>query len=226
MLSTALAMALTGALLAQQDARQPFPHIRVDAEARTVEFDARVPITLDDPDAPFVYLEVVACIPDTKEHEALLVTQARPSHIHAALLLLGLEPGQPGRWEWEGDTLRSHPPEGPFVRVEFIYDSAAEERVVASPQEWIVNAETGEPFPAGDWRFAGSRMVQWQGREFYDADGAGTLIGLTTFGSETLAWPEMISHEAAIEEPVWIANPMATPPLDTPVTVRLTPLGE
>lgn len=222
----ALAIAITGALLAQQDARQPFPHIRVSAEARTVEFDATVPITLDDADAPFVYLELIACTPDTKEHETLVVTPALPSHIHAALLLIGLEPGAPGAWEWQDDELVPAPPSGPRVRVEFVYTGADGAEVVARPQDWIVNAATNEPFPAGDWVFAGSRIIEWQGESFYDADGAGTLIGLTTFGSEVLAWPTMISPEAAVEEPVWIANPRTTPPMDTRVVVRLTAVGE
>jgi len=222
MLTTALAAAISCVLLAQQDAQQPFPHIRVDANAGAVEFDATVPITLDDPDAPFVYLELVACIPDTKEHETLVVTEALPSHIHAALLLVGLEPGSPGEWEWRDDALQSISPTGPRVRIEFVYSNANGEELVARPQDWIVNAETNQPFPAGDWVFAGSRIVEWRGEEFYDADGAGTLIGLTTFGSEVLAWPEMISPEASIEEPVWIANPATTPPMGTEVVVRLT----
>lgn len=223
MVTAALSLSLAAVALAQGGAEQPFPHIRVDANARTVEFDATVPITLDDPDAPFVYLELVACIPDTKEHETLVVTEALPSHIHAALLLLGLEPGSPGAWEWRDDALQSIPPTGPRVRIEFLYTDVNGEEVVARPQEWIVNAETGETFPAGDWVFAGSRIVEWRGEEFYDADGAGTLIGLTTFGSEVLAWPEMISPEASIEEPVWIANAATTPPMGTEVVVRLTP---
>jgi hypothetical protein len=222
MLTTALAAAISCVLLAQQDAQQPFPHIRIDTIARTVEFDASVPITLDDPDAPFVYLELLACIPDTKEHETLVVTDALPSHIHAALLLLGLEPGSPGEWEWRDDALKSIPPSGPRVRIEFLYTDAEGNEAVAKPQDWIINAETQAPFPVGDWVFAGSRMIEWQGEEFYDADGAGTLIGLTTFGSEVLAWPEMISPEASIEEPVWVANPLATPPMGTEVVVRLT----
>jgi len=45
------------------------------------------------------YLEQVACTPGTRGYESLVIAFARPSHIHAALLLLGLEPGKPGHWE-------------------------------------------------------------------------------------------------------------------------------
>jgi hypothetical protein len=219
-------VAFTSAACAQQQAAEappasPFPHISINADEKYVDIEATVPITLDDPDAPFVYLELIACTPDTKEHESLVVTPAKPSHVHAALLLLGLEPGSPGSWEWEGDALKPIPPAGGSVRIEFHYTGADGAPVVSRPQDWIINAQTGERFPDGDWVFAGSRMIEWRGEEYYDADGAGTLVGLTTFGSEVLAWPAVISPEATVEEPVWIADEATTPPLDTPVIIRL-----
>ncbi|TVQ31075.1 MAG: hypothetical protein EA376_10845 [Phycisphaeraceae bacterium] len=206
--------------------QEAFPHVFVDIANRVVELEGVVPILVDDPDAgPVVYLELIACIPDTKEHEVLVMTQALPSHVHAALLMIDLEPGAPGAWEWRNGELIAHPPTGDPVRVELVYTDARGRERVEPAWSWVSNLETGETFPAGDWVFAGSRIVEHMGREFYDADGTGTLIGLTTFGSETIAWPEMISHEAAIEEPVWIADPEKTPALDTPVTIRLTPGG-
>ena len=62
-----------------------------------------------------------------------------------------------------------------------------------------------------------------QGRERYEAQGAGTLIGLTTFGTETIAWREVISPEASIQEPEWIADKAVVPAMGTPVTVRIRP---
>ena len=41
------------------------------------------------------WLEQVACMVGTREHESLVVVEAKPSEVHAALLLLGLEPGTP-----------------------------------------------------------------------------------------------------------------------------------
>jgi len=201
-----------------------FPHVRLDAEKRVVEFDGRVPILTSDPEAPVVYLEVIVCTPNTKEHETLVVTPARPSHVHAALLAIGLEPGEPGSWSWDGQEMTAHPPTGERVRVEFIYMDKKGEKRTVSPNEWVINDRTGEGLAERDWVFAGSRLVDRRGGDYYDADGAGTLIGLATFGSETLAWPTVISHESSVQEPVWIANPQRTPPIDTPVTVRLKPM--
>ena len=40
-------------------------------------------------------LELVACTKGTKEHESIVSLDARPVHIHTALLLLGAQPGTP-----------------------------------------------------------------------------------------------------------------------------------
>ena len=89
-------------------------------------------------------------------------------------------------------------------------------------------AETGAPFVPREgteprWVFAGSVIATRQGREVYDADGAGTLIGLCTFGSEVIAWHDTFSPEAAVDEPVWIADPKKVPAPGTAVVVRIRP---
>ena len=44
------------------------------------------------------WIEQVACLRNTREHEAIFVTDVQPSLVHSALLMLSLEPGAPGRW--------------------------------------------------------------------------------------------------------------------------------
>ena len=182
-----------------------------------VEFDATIPVDCHNPSTPNVYLELIACTPDTREHEVLAVTSAKPSHIHAALLMIGLEPGVPASWSKapEGG-VQPHPATGPRVGVEFVVNG-----VTHTPSQWIVHAITREPWPQGDWFFSGSVFVKRQGEERYDADWSGTLIGLTSFGTEVLAWNSVISPEAAVDEPVWIANPQTVPVVNTPIVVRL-----
>lgn len=206
--------------------REVFPHVRIDAEARTVEIDASVPILADDPDAPNVYLELLVCTPNTREHETLLVTPARPSNIHAALLLLGLEPGKPGAWDWNEGALTSTPPTGPPLDIRFVYTDDAGVEHADHPSTWIRAHNAGEPFPVGSWLFAGSRIVTHNNQEFYDADGTGVVMGLTAFGSEIIAWPAMISPEANVNDPLWTANPDTVPPLDTNVTIRISPAAK
>jgi hypothetical protein len=174
---------------------------------------------------PRVYLEVIACTPDTKEHETLVVTRARPSHVHAALLAAGFTPGSPGSWEWTGEVMRSKPPTGDAVVVELVYADADGREVVRPASDFVVNAETGARLAETGFRFAGSRMAVRSGREVYDADGTGTLVGLATFGAETVAWGEVFSPEASVQEPEWIADPARMPRVDTPVVVRLRAAG-
>ena len=76
--------------------------------------------------------------------------------------------------------------------------------------------------PGSGWVFAGSRMREFRGREVYDADGTGQLIGLHTFGSETIAWTRVESPEASVQEPLWLANNDVVPEIGAPVTVRVS----
>lgn len=202
-------------------------HVRIDRAAGVVEFDAFVPMVIDDPEQ-IVFLETTVCTRNSKEHETLLATDARPSNIHAALLLLGAEPGKPGDWEMGEDNEIVHiPPTGPSVVIEFVWTDAEGNQRTDDPVTWIVNDIDGAAFPDRDWVFAGSRIVEWTppGKdapvEVYDADYSGTLIGLATFGTETLAWPSVISHDSTVEEPVWIVDAGKAPAVDTPVVVRL-----
>ncbi len=217
--------------------REVFPHVRVDAGARVVEFDARVEWEFHDPQTPLTYLEVVVCTPNTKEHESLLVTRAKPSEVHAALLLIGLEPGVPGRFVQEGDLIRGVDPTGPPVEVTFVVQGSGGAATTADPRDWIVNEKTGERFapPAPDgkrptWVFAGSRVATLdigQGpREYYVGDlDSGTLIGLATFGTETVGWSTTMSPDSGIETPQWIAKNAAVPAMGTDVVVRIRPMS-
>jgi hypothetical protein len=204
--------------------REVFPHVQVHTGEKALRFDGFVPIDAHDPVTPIVYLEVAVCTTDTKEHEALVVTQAKAANVHAALLLVGLEPGHPGKWKFENDRLVPIAPEGPAVAVTISFKDAQGIERSLTPQEMVVHERDkrhfGEARP-GRWVFAGSQIVKRMGKEFYDADPAGTLVGLTTFGSETVAWSEMISHEATLEEPVWIADAATVPAAGTPVIVTI-----
>lgn len=218
---------------APDGARKLFPYIRIHTQERWLEFDGFVPIDVNDPDAPHVYLEQVACgresaeIPAGKEHESLVATSAKGSHIHAGLMLLGHEPGAPVRWSTAEDgSIISHPPTGPKVAIELRWKDKDGQHHVHSPQEWIRHVETGEPFADGNWVFSGSLFVTFRNTEVYDADRSGTLIGLASFGTEVLSWMKPIHHESGIEQPVWIARNEIVPEFRTLVTVRIVLLDE
>lgn len=220
--AAALSCAVIAAPLPADRGPDAMPHIRLNAAEKTVEIDGVVSLQFDDPPGARIFLEQVACIPDTKEHESLVVTRAKPSQVHAALLAIGLEPGKPATWTQEEGRVVPHPPEGPAVRVEFVYTDDAGQRVVKTPADWIVNAKDGKAWPEGDFVFAGSVLRERDGRSLYLADTEGTLVGLTSFGTEVVAWPRVFNPDSAIDEPEWIARGDGIPKGGTAVVIRLT----
>jgi hypothetical protein len=58
-------------------------------------------------------LEMFACPKYTKEHESVVAINALSSHVHQALLLLGVEPGSPVVWDPE-----YKPAHGPKIQIE------------------------------------------------------------------------------------------------------------
>jgi hypothetical protein len=200
-----------------------FPGVRIDRAAGVVEFDGTVPIDAHDPKTPLVYLEMFVCGPDSHEHESLVVTRARPSLVHAALLMLGVEAGSPGAWGWKERTLGTIPPTGTALKVSFRWKDAHGVEREAPAASWVVLHPKGGALTrwprAALWRFGGSKIVRRSGRDYYDADMTGRLVGLTTFGGETIGWHQVLSPEASVQEPEWIADARVVPAYGTPVTV-------
>jgi hypothetical protein len=214
-----------------------FPHVAIDRAEGFVDVAGYVPIVtaaFEDERPPDVLLElVVAGFAGGRDHETLVTTKARASHVHAALLVLGLEPGGPGTWEETYDeanerwVVRGTPPEGPAIDIQFRWtDPQTGEARTADPREWVRHIETNETLPDEPWRFAGSIFVRRQGRERYDADFTGTIVGLCQFGSEVLGFAEPYHHDQALQRPIWFARNEAVPPFGTEVTVRLRPVQE
>lgn len=205
--------------------RETFPGVRVDIEQRAVEFDATVPIDCHNERTPVVFLEVIACAPDTKEHEALALTRAKPSHIHAALLLIGLEPGKPGAWNWEGKQLTSMPPRGGRVNVYCVQQGADGSRRRTRMEDWVINMRDhrtlAEHAGQDGWVFSGSNIITRKGESWYQADREGLIIGLTSFSNETISWTKMYNPDSGVEEPTWIANAAEVPAYGTAFVVRV-----
>ncbi len=199
-----------------------FDHVRLNRAGRFVEFDGVIMWEFHDPRTPDTYLEQIVCTPDTKEHESLVVSLARPSAVHAALLLIGARPGRPGSWVFRDGRLASDPPSGDPLIVRFVTPDGIEH----DPLAWVVSSDRSRTLRSvvGDapaFVFGGSRFVNYNGQDVYDADFAGTLVGLTTFGGETISFREVISHEAAIQTPEWLADGDAVPDVGEPIVVRV-----
>ena len=205
--------------------------IRVNRTERWIEFDGFVPIDAGNPSGLFGSMELFVCSGDAKSHESLVQTDARPSHVHAALLLLGAAPGSPATFDRRAGTLQRSPATGTPLRVEFRLDDGRSD----SPAAWIVESTRGERLPPHNFVFAGSREAEGRG---YLADNDGILISLVTFptvddfdrptpgvgiGIETIVWPVAWSESQDTDPMLWEPDPERIPPLGTELVVRISP---
>ncbi len=169
------------------------------------------------------WLEQVACMVGTREHESLVVVEAKPSEVHAALLLLGLEPGTPGRWKWNGERMETTPPRGPRLEPIVRWRSAGGEEREARLADWIRGAD-GRRFPAA-WVFSGSILApnprSLGPGEHYVADFSGSLVGLVTFGDETIGAVTIFADQTEVEAANWEAWTERMPAEGSPVTLVL-----
>jgi hypothetical protein len=200
---------------------RPAAGVEVDTEAREVRIAATV--CLDGG-----WLEQVACSPRSREHEALVVVDVRPSAIHLALMLAGFEPGRPGRWSRQEDgELSLEPPTGAPLDV-LVEHADADGGVVRVPvRRWIRDHLGRHEFPRSPWIFAGSSMApnpEHMGPgEHYVADMTGSIIGLVTFGDELIGFSLVLADQAEVQPPEWELNTGVVPPVGTPVTIILRP---
>ncbi len=214
--------------------RVTFPGITVNRNAGYVDLDATV--VLRDGQ----WLELLACSPNTREHESILTASARPSHLHLALLLIGLEPGQPMRWEEVQNASTGewawviHPARGDRVKISIVTGSGADERVVPA-SSWIVSGEAeGEamPMPDATWIFAGSTMETYEAEDggdeeaVYAADAAGNVISLVNFGDDVLVKESNLTNQGEGSNAAWNANTEAIPEVGAAVRIRLEPAAE
>lgn len=177
--------------------RPLFPHIRATKLLDRLEIDARVsPMLVVDPRTPLFYLEAICCAPDTREHESLLVTDAKPSHVHAALLAMGLKPGKPGAWEMRGQELVPLTPTGDRVSVTFKHELSNGTMQEVSPIAWITSTRAlatseakADPAPTLGEDAAQTPRARAT-RDITDVLGQGAAVEWVFAGSRLIERPE------------------------------------
>lgn len=162
-----------------------------------------------------VPLELFACLRYTKEHEAIVVADVRALTVHAGLLAIGAEPGSPVQFHPE-----YVPASGTEIDVAVRWKDSDGSVQTARAQDWIQNTETGEAMTQ-PWVFAGSGFwVEPNGEKRYQAEG-GDFICVANFGTAMLDVP--VESSQANHMLTYRAFTPRIPPLETPVTVILTP---
>ena len=168
------------------------------------------------------WLEQAVCLAGTREHESLLATEVVPSRLHAALLVLGLQPGAPGSWREvpKGDSfgVERVPPRGP--RVDLLVRVAGRPDVPLD--RWIHDPVANRDFPAQPWVFGGSLMRPNrppEPGEHYMADRTGSVVGIVTFGDEVIGCADVFADRTEIDAASWQARAGAIPPTGTPAVL-------
>ena len=196
------------------------PHVRIDREARVVELDAKVVTREAD------WLELIACTPGSREYESILTTAARHSHIHLALLAVGLEPGNP-------QTFKEDPnPEKPYIRIPAagppVVTTIAYQRegkpVEVPATDWIIDQQSKAKMPDQPWLFTGSQFVDYEGKKVYLADLNGTVLSLVNFGDDLLARNTEATNQT--DNSAWGPNTEVIPAVGTEVKIRLRPAAD
>ncbi len=206
---------------AQADESAP-PPVRLDAKERKITIDAQVCLRS-------AALEFVLCKRGTKEHESIMSTIAEPSHIHAALLAMGLTPGKPAMWETDPLTEkgRTIPPRGAGLKITLHWTDKDGTRHQANPADWLKPAtgaeedrqESREIRMPHEWIFVGSEVLP-DGR--YWADLNGEIISVANFASSVIDVPfESTSDNQLLQ---FSTNTEAIPPDGTEVQIVIKPV--
>ena len=161
-------------------------------------------------------LEMLACPQGTKEHESVVAVYSQAQVVHAALLAIGAETGQPVQWH-----PKFSPPTGTEIVIEAQWlDTAGKWQKIAA-REWVQDVDTDKPMQT-NWVFAGSSF--WQdketGEQIYQAE-AGDFICVSNFSTATLDIPTESSQ--VYDGLLFAANTKKIPPLGTPVRLVLKP---
>jgi len=184
---------------------RPFqPGVFIDWTQQAVEIEARVVLR----EGP---LELLACSPQTREHESILVVSARPLHIFQAMSLAGLQQGAPARYDEKLD--RWFPASGEPLDLQIRCRDEGKERIVPAAQ-WMLQRAGAKPPEKLTWVFSGS-MAREEGGFAADADG--TVACVVDFDSALIA---LSTPHSADNEELWLnANTKEVPPIGTRCTL-------
>ncbi len=186
--------------------------VRVDLKKREVSFDSAV--CLEEGALEFLLVQW-----QSKTHESILHTEAKASHIHAGLLMLGLTAGKPARWSGRQIGGRFLPPAGAGVKVKMVWEDADGKVRSCAAGEWLSGQEGQKIQRPDHWVFVGSDILPG-GRYWAELDGE--IISLTNFASAVLDVP---FRSTSVNDLRGIfANTNVVPATGTQVEVVITPV--
>ncbi len=158
--------------------------VKIDWGRKQVEVDSEVVLREG-------LLELLACSKGTKEHESILRIRARPLHVYQALGMLGVEDGQPSRFDEATRTVS--PPRGSAVAV-MIRVTRDGREVTEDAASWLMPRDAAKKMPAARWYFVAASPLKG---ERFGADIYGTVATLMPFGTSIV----LLAPSGSIQPP-------------------------
>lgn len=153
-------------------------------------------------------IELFACGPRGKTHESVLVLDAYPVDLHAALLLLGAKCGPPAAGLGQG------PPRGDRLDIWIAWDAGGRGRMERA-ERLIAYRKSRKPMRDTFWVFTGSTFEDGRYKALVEES-------LVVTYWDPWAVINIGSGDGADDERLSV-NEKAVPPLGTPVTVYFVP---
>jgi hypothetical protein len=178
--------------------------VTLDKEKRTVSFPGSV--NMDEGVVEYVLVSATG-----KLHESVLKTDAEPTHVHLAVLLLTGKTEATPAGKMADPTLAG---ETVFIRVRF---RAGGEPAEMPVEDLVLNTETQAPMSRGEWIYNGSRLIEG----VFIAQRDGSIIS-------TIRDPDALINNprpGRDNDEIWHANQKVTPPVNTPVEI-IVQLGQ
>ncbi len=161
-------------------------------------------------------MEMFACLKNTKEHESVLAVPTEAFVVHAGLMAVGAEPGNPARF-----LPKYEPARGTEIGITLYWTDEKGQRHESKAQDWLRNMRTNKPLDQ-PWVFAGSAfwVDDTTKQRHYQAE-EGDFICVSNFSSAMLDLP--IESSQANSALLFEAMTERIPPKGTNVTIVLTP---
>lgn len=191
--------------------------VHLDQKARSLTFPGALNLNEG-------LMEYLIVTPEGSTHESLLVTDARPTDLQFAMLLLGAK----GSGASERGALDAPPPQidskylktaprlkGDGVAIRVTWKAGQEEKTVPA-EDWLTNEKTKKSVERGPWVYNGSMFNNGH----FLAQVEGAIAALVTNPAALINNP----RKGSDDDQIWSVNEKAVPPVKTPVqiTIQLT----
>lgn len=197
------------------DTRFRIGQIIFDGKTREIRFPVEINMTED-------LLEFLIVHKNGKVHESLFKTDISPTHLNVAFALLRYKPSPELYSKPASDTDPTETfPEVPeeirkAARLKIEVEWQDGERLRKIPvNEWVQHTATGSTMSADPWVYGGSEIVDGK----FPPETTGDIVAIYRSQSALINY----SGKDHGDDTVWIVYPKRVPPLDTKVTLIISP---